>query len=428
MMDHPAARRLIIPAVVSFFGILAGCSSHVKFVEGDKLRAEERELGRSLQFQIKTVPRIEKNKPSLSLALQQRHEVQTERRDVYQKVEVYKKLSWVHPDFFLWPVNAVRTPLGMAGCAVEGTFIAVHATLAEVVGSAMSVGFGVGLMPIDLLILPFDTDMAGDFLTWRFKAGWTAGEVIGDTPSVILETPQMIGGGPLYPFTRNAFANWGKANKRIFKGLWRFAWGYEAYSPFFIWPKKSSERRRDVPGETLPSRPRTGWQKQTVPTEWQDVPNQAFTISGSKSDGTVTAPGSTVTLDLLTLAEGIHYSETLRFTARVKTESGAKQEEFQYPVATLRDPLPPQITTVPPADGEAPETSIVFRASVHGDTPLVKLSVTHNGTDQPQAPPKGLDAEIRFKVLLNRGENTFVITAEDEKGLKTEVRRKITLK
>ena len=372
---------------------LPGCLTTTSREPGTRLRTERRaEMVRS-EYRLVSEEKTDPGDPMVVMVRLERRDVeQVSERDISKAVIVRTRrtLSF-EPRFFLWPVNLVRTPIGLVGCLWGTTTTGLHTTLGVLAT--------VTLVP--LLAAP-----------------------PGEVAFAVLELPQIVlSGQPGWPWTRRWLGGNRDALKRYwstsgaFIGTWwDFAWGYRAY-PFIIMLVKK-QTRQETDTEYVGD-----WQdKGEQPTDYDPVPFHEFTVRAGERETTVTADAAgNAKVDLRDLSRHVCFDGRLSLSVEARVDDkSVGRPEFAYEVNKLRGPLPPDVETDPTDGSFVDAARLRFAVTVTGDRKLKDISVSLNG--QPQKEWKAVgqyDFTGEIRILLRPGPNRISVEATDEGGLKT---------
>jgi len=433
-MAERVERSIRMLCVMMLAILLTGCGGHVAYVKGRPLRTEPPRVTSIPEYQLVV---DDTQAGTWQVSLQRRDRIVRETQTIYEKVEVRDQTEWFQPDFLLWPVNLVRTPLGIAGATVSTVSMVVHFVGAEIGGGLAGMGVMILASPLSLPVAIFGGwDAAGAFLggTFRIFAGVVAAPVetlLGAT----IDLPQtFIWGTPVLPITRVILAGGALNEDELSKGFfdpwqeairsyWKFASGYEAYPPFLIWPEKVQRRRvvsgEEMPGEWVPQEPQY--------TDWQMVPIQRLFLQGEGWGHTVQAQSGTVTIDFRQVVkeEDLPWG-LLEFTLVAPLPDGTAKEKQGTVIVRPSGPVVVASVSPPPGpDGSISEPNPQLQLSVTGDYGLVKVTVIANGFPFAVYPTGdevlGQTLRKNLKVpSLTRGKNTVRIIAVDGNGRQTE--------
>ena len=253
-------------------------------------------------------------------------------RPVYAKVEVTTHQGWAfRPSFFMWPVNAVRTPLGLASCGFSALSIGAHY-------SAVGVAFVVGCASGILLGGPWValTGQSGEnILIWAYCGAAVPLAVIETVLLPLDAVHWLIHGTPLYPLTREMFSQRGTYMspwQAALASSWRFAWDYQVYPPLPWWPGES-KTRRVVPGEEIVG----DWAPKAVgpPPTW--VTSATFRLRRGNEVKDLEAFNGLATINLDEMSKDLRPGETLAFTIEADVPGGGTVSRlFTPPFAATR--------------------------------------------------------------------------------------------
>jgi hypothetical protein len=243
---------------------------------------------------------------------------------VYQEVEVYRVEGWAfQPRFFLWPVNLVRTPLGLLGWTSSGVAAGGHY-------AAMTAGIAV-IGVVGLIVeLPARAlgSHIGDVMGISLPLGMLATGLL-EVGLLVVDIPHgLVHGTPLFPVVRGSDrfpGAWWAAARRS----WEFAWDYQAYPALPVLP--ATERRRAVPGGELSG----DWTVDEGSRRSAFVDVGEFRLIGDGWVETVPAPEGRGMVGLLPLAERRSDGDVLRFRVEADIPGRAISRGFEYSVAYL---------------------------------------------------------------------------------------------
>ena len=404
---------------------LTGCASRVDFTRGEVIETQTREVSREAEHRLEQESRLDDDPASIIIILQRRDKVTLEHRDIYEKVEVHKDTVWLHPDFFLWPTNVVRTGAGLAGSTYFLVVDGVHAAGAL----AGLIAGGAGGLVIAAETDAEESDGEESVAVAFAVLGAAIGVAVSEAPVAILDLPLLARGRVVaFPMTRDLAERDDMENVReAFRArweaarfLWHFAWDYKVYSPFFSYPAKLKKGRRVVHGETIEG----PWEVQIIYTKWEHVTRRQIKLIGPTVNATILAPDGTARIELLPLIQDLRYDDTLSFWATTEIGGRTLAGQITTPVSVLRDPAPPVITVKPEDGSSHRKPTVLLRVAVAGDTRLSSIVVRHNGALVANLPGGGriLDYahEIKSKISLRNGKNTIEVAAEDVLGSRTE--------
>jgi len=326
------ARAATRGATLAFAALLILCSACAgpRCVRGKLLRTEHQTLDEAVSCRLAYREEFDRSPPSLVVWVEGQRIVQERVRPVYEQVRVSPVRKWgLHPDFLLWPVNVVRTPLGLAGCAASTASFGLRlggtalGTAAGALASlpAMPPAYGLQAMGLSrpeatvafMLVPPLRR--AADMVT---------------TPLSVLDIPAaLIEHSPLSSLWRGkpSLSRWA----RSMKTYWRFAWGYESYAPFLVWPKVA-EQRREPTGGTVPG----DWTAVERVEEPARIVVQSFVLRTSSRTQRMEPTRGQCRIDMLALADGLPDGQAVRFTVLAPSPTGVVSRDFSYKASTIR--------------------------------------------------------------------------------------------
>ena len=284
-MAHLRVPRAVVlpPLILSILVCpLQGCFTTTVARRGKSLRTESKAEKVRTEYQLVTAEEITIGKPVVVVKVEHRDWQKISEREIFQTiVESTKRTLSFEPRFFLWPVNLVRTPIGVVGCIWGVTITGVHTVSAVAVGTATGLAPGVGLIVGSAFSIWFLGPVAvmgmvlGGFMVIGVMAAVvgqkdndaskfgrffpSAGMAIVELALAPVELPQLIWcDQPGFPFTRRTFDTESTALSRYWSSsgtfigaFWNFAWDYEAY-PFIVMPARKVSSRigdREMTGD-----------------------------------------------------------------------------------------------------------------------------------------------------------------------------------
>ncbi len=325
-MREKRSSRLSAFAVLMVACAMGGCTTHIRYEKGEVLRTERQVVESGTSYRLAFREELDAAPPALAVWVEAVRTVTEERRPIHAKREVYLAGRWLfEPGFFLWPVNLVRTPLGLAGCGFSALSVGAHWGAAAV---------GVVFAIPATAVTPILSGSGGQMNLMRTGGAFTlVGVAIVETVLLVIDLPhKAVHGTPLYPVTRNR-PDFPEAWGRAIKGSWAFAWDYKVYPPFFM-RRKSTVRHRDVPGEEVPGQ----WTRAEYAEEPEVADVGSFVFEGRGWRRTVEAADGECRINLLAVVQASGAVRTLTFTVKAATPGQPVSQQFEYQVSTLLQP------------------------------------------------------------------------------------------
>ncbi|MFW6189121.1 MAG: hypothetical protein ACOC7T_01700 [Planctomycetota bacterium] len=323
-----AGRRALIACLLAaaLAAGAGGCTVAPRYERGERLRTESRVADRAPQYELRALRRLDAPSPHLLVWVDVREKVTEEWRPVYRKVEVTgRRRPSFEPEFFLWPWNAVRTPVGLTGAAFSTVDWLSHYV-------AAGAGAAVGLVSTSISYSYLKTAGALGLVQMTPTTGYETSGALTQVAVAVLETPLLLldwphgllHGTPVYPVFRNRDEFPGGWLEAI-GDSWRFAWDWTAYPPFFIW-YRTDLTRRELPDQVI----RGGLRRREEFTDWRPAEVSKYRVSGPRLDRALPG-GGLVRIELSELRSLQRPSGPLRFTLTAHTAGGPVSRRFTVP-------------------------------------------------------------------------------------------------